>query len=72
MAKVVLSAHDLTECYEAGNPNLHLEDLLRKFKKQVVNEEILDECKRRKYFLKKSLKRKEKSKRARIRALKKK
>lgn len=53
-----------------NNPNLYLDSLLRKFKKQVLAEEILDECKRRSFFLKKSLKRKEKSKRAKIRAIK--
>lgn len=70
MAKVVLNQHDLLECMAQGNPNLHLENMLRRFKKQVINEEILEECKRRQFFLKKSLKRKEKAKRAKIRAIK--
>ena len=53
-----------------NNPNLYLESMLRKFKKQIIAEEKLEECKRRSFFLKKSLKRKEKSKRAKIRAIK--
>ncbi len=70
MAKVVLSSHDLQEAYEAKSPNLHLDDLLRRFKKQVENEDIIGECRRREFFLKKSLKRREKSKRAKIREIK--
>ena len=70
MARVELSSHDLQECMAKGNPNLHLDDMMRKFKKQVINDEIIDECKRREFFLKKSIKRREKAKRAKIRALK--
>lgn len=72
MAKVVLNQHEMQECIAQGNPNFHLDTMLRKFKKQVIAEEILEECKRREFFLKKGLARKEKSKRAKIRALKKK
>ena len=67
MAKVVLTPHDLQEAMSEKNPNMYLDTMLRRFKKQVENEGILDECKRREFFLKKSLKRKEKSKRAKIR-----
>ncbi len=70
MAKVELSQHELKECMESGNPNMHLDSMLKRFKKQVIAEEIIDECKRRSFFLKKSIKRREKSKRAKIRAIK--
>lgn len=58
MAKVIVKDNDL-------------ETALRKFKKQVIKEELIYECRRREFFLKKSLKRKEKSKHARIKARKK-
>lgn len=51
--------------------NEDLESLMRRFKKQVKAKEVLEECRRRESFLKKSLKRKEKSKRARIKNRKK-
>ncbi len=70
MAKVQLNAHELQECLAQGNPNYHLDNMLRRFKKQVIADEIIEECKRREFFLKKSIKRREKSKRAKIRALK--
>ncbi len=70
MAKVVLSAHDQKESYEKGQPNMFLDTMLRKFKKQVEAEDILGECKRREFFLKKSLRRREKAKRAKIRDIK--
>ena len=44
--------------------------MLRRFKKQVQADGIIEECRRREYFLKKSLKRKEKSKRAKIAKIK--
>ena len=47
--------------------NESVDDLLRRFKRQVNNENIIEEYKKHDYFLKKSLKRKEKSKRARNR-----
>ena len=43
---------------------------LRRFKRQVLQEDILQEAKRRTYYLKPSEKKKLKSKRARIRARK--
>ena len=43
-----------------------IDSLLRRFKRQVKKEGILQECRKREFFLKKSLARKEKSKRARI------
>lgn len=43
-----------------------LDELLRRFKKQVNNAEIIQTYKRHDFFLKKSLRRKEKSKLARI------
>ena len=70
MAKVVLTSHDIQEAMEAKEPNLHLDTMLRRFKKQVEAEGILEECRRREFFLKKSIKRKEKSKRAKIREIK--
>ena len=47
--------------------NESVDDLLRRFKKQVNNENIIEEYKKHDFFLKKALKRKEKSKRARNR-----
>ena len=41
------------------------EDLVRRFKSTVKKSGILQECRRREYFLKKSLKRKRKSEEAR-------
>lgn len=70
LAKVVLSPQDLQATYESKQPNMHLDYLIKRFKKQVEQDGILDECKRREYFLKKSLKRREKSKRAKIRDIK--
>jgi len=74
LAKVVLNAHDFDEIRKQEKPeasiNMFLDSMLRRFKKQVENEGILEECRRREFFLKKSLKRKEKSKRAKIREIK--
>lgn len=74
MAKVLLNAHDFEEIRKAEKPeeavNMFLDQMIRRFKKQVENEGILEECRRREYFLKKSLARKEKSKRAKIREIK--
>ena len=74
MAKVILTAHDMEVIRTSEDPKIvageYLDQMLRRFKKQVENEGILDECRRRQYFLKKSLKRKEKSKRAKIREIK--
>ena len=47
--------------------NESVEDLIRRFKRQVNNEGVIEECRKREFFLKKALKRKEKSKRARNR-----
>ena len=47
--------------------NESVDDLLRRFKRQVNNENIIEEYRKHDFFLKKSLKRKEKSKRARNR-----
>lgn len=45
------------------------DSLLKRFKKQVNASGIIQECRKREYFLKKSLKRKEKSKMARMKAM---
>lgn len=58
MAKVVLSIDKNTGEREA------LDAALRRFKKQVFNENIIQECKKREYYMSKSLKRREKSKEA--------
>ncbi len=47
--------------------NESVDDLLRRFKKQVNNENIIEDCRKHDFFLKKAVKRKEKSKRARNR-----
>ena len=74
MAKVILTAHDMEEIRNAEDPhassNMFLDQMIRRFKKQVENEGIIEECRRREFFLKKSLKRREKSKRAKIREIK--
>ena len=70
MAKVTLRPDELELCKEMNNVNAGLDSMLRRFKKQVQAEGILEECKIREYFLKKSLARKEKSKRAKIARIK--
>ena len=60
MAKVKMIVYQNTDEKES------IDSLLRRFKKQVKEEGILQECRKREFFLKKSLARKEKSKRARI------
>lgn len=50
--------------------NETVDSMLRRFKKLIMNEDILYEFRKRQYFMSKSSKRKEKSKRARIRDLK--
>lgn len=67
MAKVYLTKDELE--MEREKPGSSLDSLIRRFRKQVKRDEILEECMRREFFLKKSLKRREKSKRARIKAL---
>jgi len=49
------------------NPEDGLEAALRKFKKQVIKEGILDDLKKKEYYKSKSVKRREKSKEARRR-----
>lgn len=61
MAKVVANT-------KAGQTE-DLNFLLKKFKKQVKRDGIIDECRKRKFFVPKSLKRKEKSKRAKIKRI---
>lgn len=70
MARVSLRPDELELCKDTNNVNAGLDSMLRRFKKQVQSEMILEECKRREFFLKKSLKRKEKSKRAKIARIK--
>lgn len=52
MAKVVLRENETVD------------ELLRRFKKQVLRDDTMYECKRREFFLKKGLKRKAKSEEA--------
>lgn len=54
---------------ETGEPE-PLDALIRRFKKVVTADRILYECRRKEYFLKKSLKRKAKSEEARKRTKK--
>ena len=71
MAKVQLRPDELEMLKEnRDNPNAYLDAMLRRFKKQVQLEGIIEECRKHEYFLKKSLKRKEKSKRAKIALIK--
>ena len=60
MAKVKMIVYQNTSEKES------VDSMLRRFKKQVKKEGILQKKKKREFFLKKSLARKEKSKRARI------
>jgi ribosomal protein S21 len=69
LAKVVLTAHDLDTIRSAEKPaemaNIVLDQMIRRFKKQVINEGILVDYRKHDFFMKKSMKRKEKSKAAR-------
>ena len=60
MARVKMIVYQNTDEKES------IDSMLRRFKRQVKKEGILQECRKREFFLKKSLARKEKSKRARI------
>ena len=52
------------------NDSSYLTTLMRRFKKQVEKNDILYEVKKREFYMNKTLKRKEKDKRAKIRNLK--
>ena len=66
MAKVVLNKFET-----ATGPGIEsIDSLMKRFKRKVMEEGILDEVRRREFFVNKSTKRREKSKRAKIRALK--
>lgn len=47
-----------------------LDNLLRRFKRQVNDAQILHECKKREFFMSKAEKRREKSKEAKLKAKK--
>lgn len=64
MAKVVQRTDPTTGAKE------NVDEMLKRFKKQVISSGILYECKRREFFKPKALKRKEKSVEARRRASK--
>ena len=53
-----------------ARPDESLDAMLRRFKKQVIASEVLLECRKREFFKKKALKRKEKSELARRKASK--
>ena len=59
-----------SDMMSSGKGDESIDSMLRRFKKKVINEGILDEARRRQFFMKKAIKRKERSKRARIRAIK--
>lgn len=69
--KVELNKYEQAELYSNPylNRNNYLDSLLRRFKQQVRNARIMEECQKREYFLKKSLRRKEKDKAAMIRRI---
>lgn len=50
-------------------PDEEVEKLIRRFKKKVIEEEILIELRKREYYMSPSIKRKEKAKRAKYRRL---
>lgn len=58
------------EMTTSGKSNESLDSMLRRFKKKVLADGILNEVKRRQFFMNKSTKRREKAKAARIKALK--
>lgn len=59
-----------SDMMSSGKGDESIDSMLRRFKKKVINEGILDEARRRQFFMSKATKRLEKSKRARIRAIK--
>ena len=69
-SKIVREVMQMAKVKMIVDPNTSekesVDSMLRRFKKQVKKEGILQECRKREFFLKKSLARKEKSKRARI------
>ena len=69
MAKVYLTREEFDLAKEQNNPNVAIDSLLRRFKKQVKRDEIIEDVKKHEFFLKKSLRRREKAKRNRIKAL---
>lgn len=69
MAKVVANKFE-SDARASGKLTESVDSMLRRFKKVVSEESILDEVRRKQYFVSKSDKRREKSKRARILALK--
>lgn len=71
MAKVVLSDHEKQKIIdEQLDKNFFLDQMLKKFKKQVEQEEKLEIYRRHMEFLPKSIRRKEKSKRFKIKLIK--
>ena len=71
MAKVILSEQEKERIIsEKLDSNFFLDQMLKKFKKQVEQEERLEIVRRKMEFLPKSIRRKEKSKRAKIRLIK--
>lgn len=50
-----------------GRENEDLESLLRRFRRQVNDANILGECRKREFFVSKAQKRREKSKQAKLR-----
>jgi small subunit ribosomal protein S21 len=59
-----------SELMASGKTDETIDSMLRRFKKRVIDDGILDEVRKKQFFMSKSLKRAEKSKRARIRDLK--
>lgn len=72
MAKVELnkSEKEMIMSTPDADKNMYLESMLKRFKKQVANQEIMEDCKKHEFFLKKSLRRKEKSRLAKIKLIK--
>ena len=71
MAKVILTEQDKKRIFdEKLDPNFFLDQMIRRFKKQVEQEEKLEIYRRHMEFLPKSIRRKEKSKRFKIKCIK--
>ena len=58
------------QCKTVAKEGEDIESLIKRFSRSVMRAEILDECKRRQFFINNATKRKEKSKRAKIKAIK--
>jgi ribosomal protein S21 len=69
MAKVVMNRFE-AETLASGKNVESVDSMLSRFKKKVIEQGILEEVRRRQFFIKSNEKRREKSKRAKIASIK--